>query len=110
MNKYIIGFAISITCLAICLFASGIYTEYIRTSSPQDCNGVQLTDAAKREYLLMPQKDSQPWKDWVVKYGDTAESWELFTLGFHSKYLGELNARITKLEKAGEPNEPRKAP
>jgi len=67
-----------------------------------------ITDEARRASYLMPQRDSQPWKDWTAKYGDTADSWELFSIGFHTRYLGELNQRLTKLEKrdANEPNAP----
>jgi hypothetical protein len=65
-----------------------------------------LTDDARRASYLMPQKDSPAWKEWVSKYGDTADSWELFSIGFHTRYLSELSQRITKLEKVNDTNEP----
>lgn len=67
--------------------------------SPTVTASVSLTEAQKRESLLMPKIDSPAWKEWVGKYGDTAESWEMFTLMFHTKYVGNLDRRLIAVEK-----------
>ncbi len=68
-----------------------------------------ITETHRREHLLMPSKGSEPFKQWVAEYGDTADSWELFTIDFHTKYISELDKRIKALTAAIEaypdPNE-----
>jgi hypothetical protein len=109
MKAFLLGIILAIGCLIV---GAALDRRLLRYESKPDIviEQSRISEEGRRDNYLMPAKDSQPWKDWVAKYGDTAESWELFTLGFHSKYMGELNARITKLEKAGDPNEPRQAP
>lgn len=79
-----------------------------------DCGVVEYVepepnDTDRRAFYLMPKKDSADWKAWTDKYGNSADSWEMFTMGFHTRYLNELNKRITVLEKTHEPNQPAKA-
>lgn len=92
----IVGFCFVFMVLG--MLTRGMYNKYRASSG--------ISDEARREHYLMPQKDSPAWKDWTAKYGDTADSWCLFTIGFHTKYLSELNKRLTLLEKAQDTNEP----
>jgi hypothetical protein len=46
----------------------------------------------------MPQAGSKVQTNWISKYGDSAESWELFTIGFHSRKLMELDKRLTAIQ------------
>ena len=71
-----------------------------------DAMPVGLSEQQRREVLLMPKPDSAAWQEWVGKYGDNADSWELFTLQFHTKYLSRFDARLRKIERMLEPNEP----
>lgn len=68
-----------------------------------------ITEEQRRSHLLMPNKTSEPFKAWVAEYGDTADSWLLFTVDFHTKYIGQLDKRIQALTAALEaypdPNE-----
>jgi len=59
---------------------------------------LKISEEARRENLLMPAKDSKTYTEWVEKYGDNAESWTLFTTVFHTKYMIEMNQRLTALE------------
>ena len=66
-----------------------------------------LTEAQRREHLLMPQAGSDTHSEWTAKYDDTADSWQLFTLSFHTRYLQQLNARVGALERRmTDPNDP----
>ena len=69
-----------------------------------DSSNQPLTDEARRQFYLMPPKDSEDWQEWVAKYGDTADSWELFTIGYHTNYLKQLTARVNELARG--PNDP----
>jgi len=98
MRRIFVTVILCIVSLVLGMLARGMYNNYAA--------GSKLTEEARRASYLMPQKDSPTWKDWTAKYGDTADSWELFSIAFHTRYLGELNQRITKLEKARDVNEP----
>jgi hypothetical protein len=60
----------------------------------------RIADSDRREHLLMPNKDSKAYTEWVARYGDSAESWELFTLGFHTRYINQLTKQIRMLTEA----------
>jgi len=65
---------------------------------PSPIARIALSDEARRANYLMPQKDSKAYTEWVAKYGDSADSWQLFSIAFHTKYLSELNQRVCALE------------
>lgn len=80
-----------------------IITDYVNS----DANTPRVTEENRRANYLMPQKDTATYKEWVTKYGDSAESWELFTLSFHTRYLQELTKKVNALSRGeNEPNQP----
>lgn len=97
----IVGFAFGLIGAGVAPF---LRQRYVSSKPDIVIEQSRWSDEDRRVNYLMPQKDSPAYKEWVAKYGDTADSWQMFTLGFHSKYLNELNQRITKLEKAADPN------
>lgn len=100
MRKPLVVIVIFLAGLAL-----GIMAEQIRIYGKSK----GLTDETRRGHLLMPQKDSPTYKEWVAKYGDSANSWELFTLSFHTRYMQELTKKVNALSKdANEPNQPAK--
>lgn len=63
------------------------------------CARQGLTEVQRRDNLLMPKAGSTAHKEWVEKYGDNADSWEMFTLSFHTKYLAGMDKRLQAVEK-----------
>jgi len=57
----------------------------------------------------MPAAGSPAHKNWVDNFGDSPDSWLAFTVGFHTKYLQEVDTRIkaitAKLATYPDPNE-----
>lgn len=92
MKNAIIGMMI------LLLVTLGIYI-YLKSEGGAD---------PRRDHYLMPKVGGELHAQWVENYGDSADTWEMFTIGFHTKYMSQLNERVRVLEAAvlPEPNEP----
>jgi hypothetical protein len=73
------------------------------------CNESQLTDEKKCENLVLLKTGTEAYATWVAEYGDSPESWQLFTIKLHTKYMIELHNKIqvlqTRLDAYPDPNE-----
>lgn len=71
--------------ILICIVLAGGCEEAAKTPDP------------RLGYYLMPTVNSQAHKDWIEKNGDSADSWELFTVHFHTQFLKQLDGQIKQL-------------
>lgn len=67
------------------------------------CSKSLLTEDARRAHYLMPRAGTKAHTEWVEKYGDTADSWELFSIQFLTTYVQRLTATVKELH--ADPNE-----
>lgn len=64
------------------------------------CNESQkLTDEARMGIYLKLPADSNDYAKWTGRFGDSAESWELFNMRFLLRYANAAHKRLNALEK-----------